>query len=226
MKASVIIRTHNEEKTIGKLLDRLKNQTFKDFETILVDNSSTDNTLKIAKKYKIDKFINIPEGKFSHPKSLNDAIKIASGELIVITNGHSVPFTNSWLEDGIRNFENPKIAAITGYYTNGDSPKSFWVRMGKSNMTNTNSIIRRKLWESYHFDEKMEGGEDYDFSEEMLSRGYEVIKDPKFSVSHYHVVDDERKKLWGEYRNYVHAKKRPSPIIHRLIYQLEKVVRL
>lgn len=51
MKVSIIVPTKNEKKNIGKLLKSLKAQTFKNFETIIVDNFSQDNTLKIAKKF-------------------------------------------------------------------------------------------------------------------------------------------------------------------------------
>lgn len=210
MKASVIIRTHNEEKTVGKLLKSLRNQTFKDFETILVDNSSTDKTVEIAREYRIDKFINIPEGKFSHPKSLNDAVKIASGELIVITNGHSVPYSNDWLENGIKYFHDPKIAGISGFHVAGDDeiPQSFDYKF--NNLSNVNSIIRKDLWEEYNFDENLDGCEDYDWGVEMESRGYKIIKVPEFSVRHYHIIDEERKAYWKEMVDIVNKKKRAT----------------
>ena len=50
-KASIIIRTHNEEDWIGHCLDAVRNQTYKNIEIIIVDNKSTDNTLKIAKTF-------------------------------------------------------------------------------------------------------------------------------------------------------------------------------
>lgn len=224
MKVSVIIRTKNEEKTIGQLLEMLKKQTFKDFELILVDNASTDKTLEIAKKYKIDKLVHIPEGKFSHPKSLNDAIAKAKGELIVITNGHSVPVGNKWLENGIRNFEDPKVAGISGYWAGGHMPEFFKIRLVNANLSNTNSIIRKSLWEEYPFDEKFEGGEDYDWGVEMLSRGYKTIFDPKFSIFHYHVIGRDRRKLWAKFRDKAESKKRKTPLIHRFTYYLNKVI--
>ena len=51
-KFSIIIPTRNVEKYIKKFLDSVLNQTFKDFEIIVVDDGSTDNTKNIIKKYK------------------------------------------------------------------------------------------------------------------------------------------------------------------------------
>ena len=48
---SIIIPSFNEEKYLGKLLDSIKSSKFKDFEIIVSDNNSKDNTKKIAKKY-------------------------------------------------------------------------------------------------------------------------------------------------------------------------------
>ena len=47
---SIVIRTKNEEKWIESCLKSVFNQNYKNFEVILVDNKSTDNTVKIAKK--------------------------------------------------------------------------------------------------------------------------------------------------------------------------------
>ena len=51
MKISVIIPAHNEEKTISKCLDSVYNQTFKDFECVVVADACTDNTVEVAKSY-------------------------------------------------------------------------------------------------------------------------------------------------------------------------------
>jgi hypothetical protein len=54
-------------------------------------------------------------------------------------------------------------------------------------MTNTNAIIRKDLWESYHFDENLTGCEDYDWAKEMLFRGFNVVKYKPFSSFHSHL---------------------------------------
>ncbi len=50
-KISLIITTYKNEETIEKCLKSIKKQNFKDFELIVVDENSTDNTAKIARKY-------------------------------------------------------------------------------------------------------------------------------------------------------------------------------
>ncbi len=51
-RVSIIIPTLNEEKYIGKLLNCLVRQTYKDFEVVVVDGNSEDRTKEVIKKYK------------------------------------------------------------------------------------------------------------------------------------------------------------------------------
>ena len=55
---SIVIPTLNEEKFLPTLLSDLKNQTYKDFEVIIVDAKSVDKTVKKAEEFK-DKFTNL-----------------------------------------------------------------------------------------------------------------------------------------------------------------------
>ena len=51
MKISVIVPVYNVEKYLRKCLDSLVNQTFKDYEVILVNDGSTDNSANIINEY-------------------------------------------------------------------------------------------------------------------------------------------------------------------------------
>lgn len=224
-KVSIVIRTKNEEKWLGKLLEKLSQQTFKDFEIIIVDNDSTDKTLEIAKKFKVNRIISIPNKEFSHPSSINLGIKNSAGKFVVLTNGHCIPMSNTWLEDGLKNFEDQKVAAIDGHYTIGPEGR-LWqriadrgyapqmkLRLENRHVSTTNAIIRKDLWEKYYFDETLSECEDYDWSKEMIARGYKIIKDPKFNVFHYHPLTItqflKRQFKWRHLCNLINKRKRP-----------------
>ena len=49
---SIIIPTLNEEDYLPKLLDSITNQTFKDYEIIIADAGSKDETINIAQSYR------------------------------------------------------------------------------------------------------------------------------------------------------------------------------
>lgn len=58
---SIVIPAYNEERYIGSCLDSIAKQTTKPFEVIVVDNNSTDNTVKIAKSYPFVRVIREPK---------------------------------------------------------------------------------------------------------------------------------------------------------------------
>ena len=80
---SVIVNYHNGEKYLENCIKSILNQNYKDFEVILWDNASTDNSKKITEKFK-DKRIKY----FRHPtkenlyKARNRAIEVSSGKFI------------------------------------------------------------------------------------------------------------------------------------------------
>jgi rhamnosyltransferase len=205
---SIVVRTKNEQRTIEKVLKILESQTFKNFEIIHIDDNSTDKTLKIVKEFSKKlpiKMIKLKPGEFSHPYSQNLGASKARGKYLCFLPGHALPVSNTWLEEGLTNFKDPQAAGISGHYT--ENPVGYYFRglgklllnleflwkHGKGKrlkfdpwLTNTNSIIRKSRWQEYPFDEKLSECEDYDWACEMLARGYNIIKDPRFSVFHSH----------------------------------------
>ena len=81
-KLSIIMPTLNAEKYLRESIDSILDQTFKDFEFLIIDDNSTDNTLKIINNYK-DKRIKLIKGKNKGIASaLNLGIKNSKGEYI------------------------------------------------------------------------------------------------------------------------------------------------
>jgi len=195
---SFVIRTKNEKKLIGKVLKSLQQQTLKNLEIIIIDSGSTDKTLEIIKKFPIQ-LIEIKAREYNPSYALNLGINKAKGKYIGIISGHSLPISKTCVEDGLVEFKSEKVAAVTGHYT--ENPIGYFSqRLGRILfefekrkreefcpwLTNTNTIIRKDLWQQYPFDEKLPECEDYDWACEMLARGYNIIKEPKFSVFHSH----------------------------------------
>lgn len=78
---SIIVRTKNEDHWIGKCLNEIFNQKYKNFEVILVDNNSTDKTLNIVKKnFPKVKIIKYKSKTFFPGKALNLGIKKSKGQ--------------------------------------------------------------------------------------------------------------------------------------------------
>lgn len=79
---TVIINVYNEERFIKKCLDSVVNQTYKNLEILIINDGSTDNTLKICKKYKDKRIKIITTKNLGLSLSRNVGIDNAKGEYL------------------------------------------------------------------------------------------------------------------------------------------------
>jgi glycosyltransferase involved in cell wall biosynthesis len=82
LKISIITVSYNSAATIEQTILSVINQSYQNIEYILIDGKSTDNTLKIAEKYKnkISKIVSEPDDGLYD--ALNKGIEMASGDVI------------------------------------------------------------------------------------------------------------------------------------------------
>jgi len=99
---SVIIPNWNGKQFLAECIDSLKKQTFCDFETILVDNGSTDGSVKFAEERYGD-FIRIIRNKknLGFTGGNNVGIQAARGEYIVLLNNDTWA-APTWLEELVK----------------------------------------------------------------------------------------------------------------------------
>jgi glycosyltransferase involved in cell wall biosynthesis len=80
---SIVIPAYNEEKIIENTLKSIEEQSYKNYELIVVNNDSEDKTEEIAKKY-TTKVIWCPRQGFSASAARNEGVKHAKGDILVI----------------------------------------------------------------------------------------------------------------------------------------------
>lgn len=233
-ETAIIVRTKNEEKWLGECLKRLRQQTYRDFEIIVVDSGSTDRTLEIARNFDVRIFKIKPE-EFSYPFALNHGCERASAmKYFVILSAHSLPSSRTWLEDGLSNLSESVMGVYGAVWALPDA--SIWEKIlfnrylsfirnawklgtwqkqvfithaGTGVLGFTNAVIRKDLWGSHHFDESYGlGGEDGEWARYWFARGYKVVRDIKFSVYHSHGLG--LKQLMAQWR-YWASLGRPQP---------------
>ena len=89
IKISIITVCYNSEKTIEDTVKSVLNQNYNNYEYLIIDGSSKDNTLSIVKKYEKDfkgKLRVISENDKGLYDAMNKGIELATGDVIGIIN--------------------------------------------------------------------------------------------------------------------------------------------
>ena len=199
-ETSIVIRTFNEEKHLGNLLQVIKKQDYKDYEIIIVDSGSTDNTVKIAKDFKCGSILEIESRDFTFGYSLNLGCQQAQGKYLVFISAHVLPVDHHWLSNLIEPFINEKVAMVHGRQLAVDGSK-FSEKRDLQKLcypNNANSAIRKNLWQQRPFDEYLFGLEDIEWAKDMIQKGYLVNHEPKAAA--YHIHQEKWHQIFNRYR--------------------------
>lgn len=199
---SIIIRTKNEERWIAQVLRAVFNQSYKNFEIIIVDNESSDKTLEKTKQFDIRHILMCKD--YLPGKALNIGIKASRGDYIVCLSGHCIPVNEHWLIRLLNNFTNKEIAGVYGRqepmnFTSDADKRDLSLVFGLDRKTqlkdslfhNANSMIRKDIWETIPFDENVTNIEDRIWAQKVLQKGYKIIYEPEASVYHYHGIHQD-----------------------------------
>ena len=209
-RCSIVIRAFNEGKHIGKLLKGIEQQTMRDFEVILVDSGSTDDTRTIAEGFGV-KVVHIDPKEFTFGRSLNRGIEAATSEFVVMASAHVYPVYPDWLEQLLQPFEDAQVACAYGKQRGNESnkysehqffrqwfPDQSVARQSIPFCNNANSAIRRALWEVHPYDEEVTGLEDLVWAKWAMSEGYFVSYAAAAEIIHVH--EEVPKQVYNRYR--------------------------
>jgi glycosyltransferase involved in cell wall biosynthesis len=175
---SVIISVKDAEKYIHKCINSLLDQTFKDFEVILIDDGCTDNTLHIIKKFKDERIKLFRNRKnLGIAKSRNIGLKLSKGEYTFFTDADCIVSKN-WIEQGLKYLKNPKYVGVEGriYYVSENYRPTFSDHVCKNEhggyfMTGNVAYKRSAIESVGGFDEKYTYLEDRDLALRILKHG-------------------------------------------------------
>lgn len=212
---SIIIPTYNAQKYLAKLLDKVKAQSIKDFELIIMDSSSQDQTVELAKQY-TDKVTVIPQHEFSHGGTRTKAAKTAKGDILVYMTQDALPFDEKSLEKLTAVFEDEKVAAAYGRQLPYPNEKLFGQHLRLFNygdesykrtyadketfgiktafLSDSFAAYRRDALEEIGwFKEDLNFGEDMHAGARLLKAGYTLayVADAKVYHSHSYTLSQE-----------------------------------
>ena len=117
-KVTVIIPVYNSEKYIGKCLDSILNQTYNDYEIMIVNDGSKDNSQKIIDEYKNKnpkKIIVIKQENKGVSVTRNESIKRANGKYIMFIDSDDY-IDKDYIETFVKKIEKEDYDIVLGGY--------------------------------------------------------------------------------------------------------------
>lgn len=183
-QVSVIVPCYNQAHFVGQAIDSVLNQSFKDFELIVVDDGSNDNAKEVVGRYRDVTYI----------RQTNLGVSAARNRGLADSNGRYLVFLDAddrllpeALEIGVRNLnDHPDCAFVWGHSRHiaedGSSvksrPKPFIEQDHYRELLRTNYIrtpaevmYRRTIFDEIgNFDPSLAGGEDYDLNLRIACR--------------------------------------------------------
>ncbi len=229
---SLVITTRNEEKVLGKLLQSIKKQTYKNIETILVDNDSTDDTLKIAKKMRVKIFNAGPERSAQR----NYGVKIARGEYVLILDA-DMELTRNVVKACVELMQKDnRVGALV--IPEQSIAKTFWEKVKAyersfynlegDTLTDAARFFKKEFFLKIGgYDETITGPEDWDLPDTVKKLGHKIDR-ISAKIYHYERIDSlfklARKKFYYALRAHRYlSKQKISFIGPKTIYFLRPV---
>jgi glycosyltransferase len=112
LKISVISPTYNSEKYLSRAFDSLYNQTYKNFEHIIIDGGSNDNTLNIVESFKTNNMILISEKDTGIYNAINKGLNYVTGDIVGILNSDDYLCNKYYFENISKIFSKGNISGV------------------------------------------------------------------------------------------------------------------
>lgn len=229
---SVIVTTKNEEKNIGRLLSSIKKQPYLPIEIIVVDNSSTDGTQRVARQFTRKVYNFGPERSAQR----NFGIIKSTGKFFIFLDA-DMELSPKVIKDCVDAVsKDKKIGAVV--IPEQSVAQTFWEKVKAfersfyvEEVDNTIEAARFFKKEAYNkaggYDESITGPEDWDLSETVKDLGYKICR-IKSKIFHYEKIGSPislaKKKFYYALRSHRYIKKRSISIISpKTIYFLRPV---
>jgi len=197
---SIVIPTYNSRSMLERSLNSINKIDYPDFETIIVDDGSTDDTAAMVKMFDNVKYVK--QTNQGPAAARNKGVEEAQGELILFTDSDCV-LPPDILSDYTKHFSDNKYAGMGGGYQtlNKDSKVARYIgfeiefrrenakKMETRAFGTYNSMFRKKaLLDIGGFDTsfKTASGEDFDLCYRLADKGYKLGFDPDIVVFHEH----------------------------------------
>lgn len=202
-KASVIIPTYNSQETLKECLERVLDNDYGDFEVVVIDDKSTDDSLKVLqglKHKKLRYYSN--EINLGASYSRNLGVKKSKGDLVILLDADTL-VEKDWIKKHLEAHRNIPADLIGGgvvgmhetIFGTADTFSSWWtsVPFGKDrypkkfHLPANNISLKREVFEKigYFNNDLRLGGEDAEFCFRALKNNLKICLKPGITVYHF-----------------------------------------
>lgn len=210
---SIIIPCYNSEKYISETIDSIKNQKFNNWECIIVNDGSTDNSEKIILSmiYNDNRFRYVKQENKGPSNARNNGVKLSKAKYITFIDADDI-LGFEYISNGVNYMNNhEELSLYYGKVIHFDENKEFiykpstkeYKQILRHNQFHTTTIIRRcDFINCGGYNEDLDNKEDWEFYVRFL------YKDKKFYISDdiafkYRYHDNSRdNKSMSVYRQY------------------------
>jgi len=208
---SIILLTFNAEKYLDKFFVSLFENLDKcseESEILLIDSSSNDKTVEIARKYNVRPHI-IERDEFDHGGTRTLAARISRGDILIYFTQDALLFNEDSISNLIKHFKDKDVGAVYGrqiYYDDTNLfgkhlrlfnyPENFLIKtyddkykygLKTAFLSNSFCAYRKTALEEIgYFKEKLIMGEDSYAGAMLLKAGYKLFYEPNATVFHSH----------------------------------------
>ena len=168
MKLSIITINYNNREGLQKTIESVVNQTWREFEYIVIDGGSTDGSVDVIKQYldRIDYWVSEPDKGIYH--AMNKGIDVAKGEYCNFMNSGDCFYENTTLEnikDELANVSiiNGKTAFDNGWVESPPNSISLELFYTRKTINHQSSFIETQLLRKYKYDESLKIVSDWKF---------------------------------------------------------------
>lgn len=197
---SIIVPCYNQGHFLAECLDSVLSQSISNWECVIVDDGSTDDSAMVAKKYsELDERIHYLYQNNAGPSvARNNGTKNSHGKYLLFLDADN-KIESIYTEEGIKYLDSHSDCVLfkgQGMTFGNIVKKCDWNYKSykyflRDNSIDCCSIIRRKDFEHIGgFDEYLKGYEDWEFFIRLLYRNDVIYQDPRV-MFHYRIKDEE-----------------------------------
>jgi GT2 family glycosyltransferase len=208
---TIVMRAHNDMPLLAQTLASLRQQTVL-WRLLGFDNASDDGSRELLRSHAY-RVLHVPAGEYVPGEVLNRGMQESTSDIVVFLNADCEPVDEKWLENLLKPFRDPEVAAVFGR----QMPRPDCLPLAALDIEQTygegahqqkwrhcfsmaSSAVRRSAWMRIPFDERLQYSEDIGWSWQIRQAGYKIQYAARSRVYHSHnyTARQWHKRQYGE----------------------------